>query len=172
MADAASSPSPFERIEEYKAVLDDTAQAANRRRTDNTLFVGLNTLFLTGLGLVASPQAGSWGAVLTLTIVTLIALPVNVFWRTSLTYWMKSLSVREEYIRSIEQEFRTRSSLSAGELPIGLYLYLRSKQVGRLNALRLERRLALFFLLIYPLATLLVAVLTWTLRTPLLPPFR
>ena len=44
MGAESQATNPFERIEEYKAVLEDTAQASNRRRTDNTLFVGLNTV--------------------------------------------------------------------------------------------------------------------------------
>jgi hypothetical protein len=165
--DNTSQPSnPFERIEEYKAVLEDTAQAANRRRTDSALYVGLNTLFLTGIGLFASPNIGSWETVLALAVVTSIAIPVNLMWYTSLTYWMRSLSARQEYIRSIEREFRTRSGSIQREMPVGLYLHL--GDVGQL--VRLERRFALFFALFYPVSVLALALVTYVLHNPTLPP--
>ena len=170
MDSASQAPDPFERIEEYKAVLEDTAQASNRRRTDNTLFVGLNTVFLTGIGLFASPHFGSWDTVIAVAMVTAIAIPVNVMWYRGLTYWMTSLGVREEYIRSIEKEFRKRSETASSELPIGLYLYLQSKNVGRKPSLKMDRRFALFFAIIYPVATACLAILTYVWQNPTPPP--
>jgi len=168
MDSASRAPNPFERIEEYKAVLEDTAQASNRRRTDNTLFVGLNTVFLTGIGLVVSPNFGSWDAVVAVAMVTAIAVPVNVMWYRGLAYWMTSLGVREEYIRSIEKEFRKRSATIESELPIGLYLYLQSENVGRMRSLKMDQRFALFFAVIYPVATACLAILTYVWEHPTL----
>ena len=40
----------FERIEEYKAILENHAEVSARRQRTNDIFVGLNTVFLTALG--------------------------------------------------------------------------------------------------------------------------
>jgi hypothetical protein len=169
MDTSSQPPHPFERIEEYKAVLEDTAQASNRRRTDNTLFVGLNTVFLTGIGLFASSRLASWDTVVAVAIVAIIAVPVNMMWYRGLAYWMKSLAEREEYIRSIERGFRARSGAASSDLPIGLYLHLQSKNVGRMPSLKMDQRFALFFALVYPLATLALAVTAYALQNPTWP---
>jgi hypothetical protein len=167
---ASQPPSPFERIEEYKAVLDDTAHAAERRRTSTTLYVGLNSLFLTGIGLYAAPHFGSWETVTSVAIVMIVALPVNIIWYAGLARWARNLTARMEYVRSIEQEFRARRGEVQGDPQIGLFLYLHSKNVGRLGTIRLEQRLALYFAFLYPIATVSLAIFAWVLQTPDLPP--
>ena len=130
----------------------------------------MNTVFLTGIGLFASPHFGTWDTVVAVAMVTAIAIPVNMMWHRGLAYWMKSLGVREAYIRSIEREIRKGRETTDGEPPIGLYLYLQRHNVGRMRSLKMDQRFALFFAIIYPVATACLAILTYVLQNPTLSP--
>jgi hypothetical protein len=177
----------FERIEEYKAVLDNLVQLSARRQNTNNVFVGLNTIFLTGLGiLLLSTRFTSWwiaGAALAL---TLAITPLNLTWRVAIIRYKRGINVRKEYLQEIEQEFRQRRAqtaqgpvglegkegvegTAAGAPPLGLFLKVRETTLHRHGNTELELRLVTYFLVLYPLITLVVGILTYLVSSRVIP---
>src|SRR5262249_55051965 len=96
----------FERIGEYTAVLENLVQLSLRRQNTNNFFVGLNTVFLTGLGvLLFSTRLASWWVVGATAAITLAILPLNATWRTAIKRYKVGISVRKVYLQEIEEEF-------------------------------------------------------------------
>ncbi len=168
----------FERIEEYKAVLENLVQLSARRQNTNNVFVGLNTVFLTGLGiLLLSTRFTSWWIVGAALAITLAIVPLNLTWRTSIIRYKRGINVRKDYLQEIEQEFRQRRAQvavgpvgTAGTPPLGLFLKVRETTLHRHGNTELELRLVTYFLVLYPLITLGVSVLTYLVSSQVIPP--
>jgi hypothetical protein len=109
MLPAKSLPATFERIEEYKVVVENTAQFASRRVTTNTVFVGFNTLFLAAIAtFLSSTHFDSWWLIAKIAVISLAITPVNMIWIRILKGYRIALEDRYEYIQTIEQEFQRR----------------------------------------------------------------
>jgi hypothetical protein len=166
-------PNIFERIEEYKAILENHAQLSARRQHVDDVFVGLNTIFLTALGfLLLQSHLDTWWVFVVVSTVTLIILPVNIIWRSALIRYGERLSVRCDYLREIEQEFRTRRGKVADEPEIGLFSRL--KETGlhhrKKSNTQLEVKLATYFICLYPIISLAVGILVYLVKAHLIPP--
>jgi hypothetical protein len=174
----------FERIEEYKAVLENLVQLSLRRQNTNNVFVGLNTVFLSGLGLLLlSTRFTSWWVVGATVVLTLAILPLNLNWRRSIWRYKAGINVRKEYLEEIETEFCERRGGTGagtgatgggafgqpGHPPLGLFLRIRDTPLKTHGNSELEVRLANYFLVLYPLITLLVALLTSLVTLQIIP---
>jgi hypothetical protein len=167
----ASSPEPFssgyELSEEYKAVLDDTAQMASRRLTENGLYTSLNSLLLAALGIYIPVNLVNWSGPITLAIVSMVALAINAVWLRTMRLYNRSLLVRYEYLREIEEEFPQQRGIEGNTRPVGLYRRLyESKGVSR----SLPGGLPQFFIILYPIATASAIVVSYLIQSGSLPP--
>src|SRR5262245_45774583 len=168
MAAPRGDPGPlvFERIGEYTAVLENLVQLSLRRQNTNNIFVGLNTVFLTGFGvLLFSTRLASWWVVGATAAITLAILPLNVTWRMAIKRYKVGISVRKVYLQEIEEEFRTRrgtAEMGSSASPLGLFLKIRdTSSLHQHGNTELEVRVATCFLLLYPIITILVGILTY-----------
>jgi hypothetical protein len=168
-----TEPNTFERIEEYRAILENHAQLSARRQHVNDLYVGLNTIFLTALGiLLLQSHLDTWWIFAVISTVTLIIMPINITWRAALLRYADRLSVRYEYLREVEQEFRTRRGKVADQPEVGLFLRL--KETGlhhhKKSNTQLEVQLAVYFICLYPVISLMVGILVYLVEAHLIPP--
>jgi len=154
-----SPPEPFERIEEYKLLVEALAQYGSRRLATNTVFVGFNTLFLAALAsLLSSTHFDSWWLVAKVAVIALVITPVNIIWIRMLITYRAGLKERYNYIQTIEQEFQRRRQEPYDK--IGLYSRLYSNPVKHYHTTS-ELALAWYFIILYPLILLVVAVTTY-----------
>lgn len=163
----------FERIEEYKAVLENVGQVSARRQGFNNVFVGINTVFLTGVGfLLLSTHLNSWWLVGALAAISLTVTPINFTWRQALLRYKNGLTEQYAYIRDIEKEFRRRHQEAYGDSNVGVYLRLdEQRRRPHSGNTRLEIRIATYFTALYPAITICVALVTYMTTNQLLPPF-
>jgi hypothetical protein len=189
-----SSGSPagaFERIGEYQAVLEDLGRLSARRQNLNDVFVAINSLFLTGLGvLLVMTRLDSWWLAEAVGLMALAITPINVIWRTAILRYKSEVTTHVYYLSSIEREFRQRREATAGrlsevrdpevkshkgrlpegEIQIGFYLYNDTRRRLHGGKSRLESRLADYFVGLFPGIALLVAVLTYLITNGIIPP--
>lgn len=170
----------FERIEEYTALLEQHDRLSSRRQNLNDVFVAINTIFLTAIGLLlVQSRLDSWWIVGSIGVITLAITPINAIWRTVIDRYKGEIKVHVEYLSAIEREFRRRREASEGpphdppyegEIPIGFYLYNSLRRRPHGGKARLEKRLANYFIVLYPLITLLVAAVTYLVIMGMIPP--
>jgi hypothetical protein len=161
----------FERPEEYKAILEHDAQLGARRQYTNGVYVGLNTVFLTALGvlLLQSHLDTRW-VVVVVGAITVIVLPINITWRVGLRRYERSLSFRYDYLREIEQEFRTRQGKGTHQSEIGLFSRIKEAGLNRPGNIQLEKQLATYFISLYPGILLVVGLAVYLIEVHLIPP--
>ena len=94
---------------------------------------------------------------------------MNLIWLATLRYYRYYARIRHQYLREIEQEFRDRALQSGSQRKIGIYL--RFEETGRRqgNSL-LETRLATYFLLLYPVLSLILIGLSYLAQAQIIPP--
>jgi hypothetical protein len=163
----------FERIEEYQAILENHAQLSARRQHVNDVYVSLNTIFLTALGiLLLQSHLDSWWIFVVVSTVTFIIMPINIAWRAALRRYGNRLAVRYDYLREIEQEFRTRRGKVANQPEVGLFLRLKETGLhqSKKSNTHIEMQLALYFIYLYPIISLVVGVLVYLVEAHLIPP--
>jgi hypothetical protein len=104
----------FERMGEYAALLQNTAAMSARRQNSNTLFITLNTVFLTGIGIfLYMADLRQWWpfftvAIITVAIIAVILLPLNIIWFVATRRYVNEATYFYDYLREIEDEFRRR----------------------------------------------------------------
>jgi hypothetical protein len=171
---SAKPASTFERMEEYKVVLEEHGRLSARRQNLN-VFVAINTIFLTAIGFVLfQSKLDSWWFVGAVTAIALAITPINLTWRTAIDRYKNEIRVHIEYLSAIEREFRHRreaseSGLREGELPIGFYLYNSVKRRPHGGKARIEKRLATYFITLYPVISIVTATLTYLVTNKLIP---
>jgi hypothetical protein len=146
-------PDIFERVEEYRAILEHQAQLSARRQHANDVYIGLNTIFLTALGvLLLQSHLNTWWVFAVVCAMTIIVLPINFTWRAALLRYETTLAEHFDYLREIEQEFRTRRGNVANQPEIGLIL--KRKDTHQKSNTQLEKQLATYFICLYPVISL------------------
>jgi hypothetical protein len=115
-------PAIFERIGEYQAVLASVDQLSLRRQNLTAVYMGLNALFLSALGIFISTHLNFtvWSTSVGVVIIAAAIAPLNWFWRRAIKLYDGFLTIRHDYLRSIEEEFRERRR-QAGLGAIGLF---------------------------------------------------
>jgi hypothetical protein len=170
----AAPVNTFERLEEYKAVLEQLGRLSARRQNLNDVFVAINTIFLTAIGfLLFQSKFDSWWLVGVVSAITLAIMPINLTWRLAIDRYKGEIKVHVEYLSSIEREFRRRREANEGmtqmdEIQIGFYLYNTVRRRAHSGKSRIEKRLANYFIILYPLISLAAAALTYLVSNGLI----
>lgn len=162
----------FERLEEYKAVLQNHAAIHARRQRVTTVFVSLNVVFLTAIGfLLVSSHLTSWWVVGAVAVINAAILPMNVIWYRILTRYQYNHAEYMRYLREIEAELAQRWGKPNGPGVIGIYRrvvdLVEFLQVG---TSQLERLLAIYFLLLYPAIIVVAGILVYLVNKRVIPP--
>lgn len=95
----------FERFEEYKLFVDDTARLSERRQTVSNIYVAVNSLLLTAIGLLIKELGarGLWVLLLPLPLVT-AGIAVSLWWRQLIRKYKKLVGLRIDTLREMEDE--------------------------------------------------------------------
>jgi len=166
-------PKIFERMEEYQAILEHHAQLSARRQHTNDVYIGLNTVFLTAIGLLLlQSHLDTWWIFAVVSAITIIVLPINVTWRLALLRYGKTIAARYDYLREIEQEFRTRRGNIAHQPQIGFFSRFKENGLQGKGNTELEIRLVTYFICLYPALSLVVGILVYLVETGLIPPLK
>ena len=166
----------YGRIEEYQAILEDTAGISGRRQNTNDLFVGLNVVFLTGIGfLLSTAHFTSWVLTITLALIFVFTYSLNRIWVRTLKDYSTLLGVRHRYIEDLEREFREERG---GDPKVGMILITGEKlyrgpdrKETKFGFGRLELQIARTLVLLYLAITILVAIATALVMYGFIPPF-
>lgn len=168
--DPTSSLGSFERIEVYKSVLANLGEYSARRQATTTVFVALNTVFLTGVGtLIVTTRADSWQLVVEIAAICFAVIPVNVIWAMALRRYMRGLDLRYQYIQALEAGFPQLPNEKAHGLISKLHVADAKGRYHHRHA-SLELVLAWYITCIYPLLALVVAAVTYLLTKGVIHP--
>ena len=164
-------PSIFDRMGVYQAILEHHAQLSTRRQHTNDVYIGLNTIFLTALGVVLlQSHLDTWWVFAVVSAMTIIILPINITWRVALLRYGRSIAFRHDYLREIEQEFRTRRGSVAHQPEIGLFLRFKDAGLHQKGNTQLEMQLATYFIFLYPFISLVVGILVYLITGHVISP--
>jgi hypothetical protein len=174
----------------YTALIADAANTSTRRQTVNNIYIGVNGIFLTGVGfLLISSHLDSWWIFAATTAVALAIAPLNRAWLQSLRYYERLLSARYKTMREIEikhqlterlldvqpsQQPTSHSSLVGQAAFTGSPLPYAGMNQERLSesfstSSLLEMSLPRYFLWLYPIIALASALLVFLTTQHLLP---
>jgi len=175
-------------FEHYRLATEDTGRVFDRRERSKDVFIGLNTLLITGVGLLVSQslQTASWYLPLVLAGIAVVATYINLTWLQQHNSYLGLISLRVAYLQALEE--RLQSLVDLGEIDTGRYSkryaakpttvgVLKTEQLtfyqtrARIGSSRLDRRLILIFLLAYPTITIFVAVVVYLVQGGLIPAF-
>ena len=141
----------FDKFEEYKLFVGDTARFTERRQTVSNIYVGVNSLLLAAIGLLIKDLGARclWTLVLPLPLIT-AGIAVSLWWRQLIRKYKKLVGLRISTLREMEDEMPESVKMYHGEDK----LYPRDKDgkmiPGKgLNFSDLEARLPLLFVVLY-----------------------
>lgn len=162
----------FERIEEYKAILEHQAQLSTRRQHANDVYIGLNTIFLTALGaFLLQSHLDTWWVLAVVCAITIIVQPVNITWWKALHLYERNIADHFEYLREIEQEFWMRRNNAVKQSSeVGLFLKRKKASQPQKSNTQLEMWLAFYFVCLYPVIALIVGILIYSIKAHIIPP--
>ncbi len=173
------------RFEEYNNVIEQTAKLSDRRQTINDIFVGINSLFLTGLGyLFTTLQLTNWYPTALFGAVAVLATLMNVTWRRLNENYRILIEKRLGYARQIESGLQSFGLLADSHLADGkkmptfgvlhqedsLYGSETEKPRIRFGFSVLEQGLIRVFRYSYLVLVAIVAGLTYAISNGYLPP--
>jgi hypothetical protein len=154
-----------ERIEAYKILIENLERLAARRQAVNGVFVTLNTIFLTAIGVLISTHLdwlNSWSGPVALLVIAVAITPLNVAWLLTLGRYAQGNQIRYTLLEKIETRFPP-------EAGIGLYQQLKEEGLGAYYNTRPDRFLAAYFVFFYLVACLLAAVLAALVQQGVIP---
>ena len=95
----------FEKFEEYKLFVDDTARLSERRQTVSNIYVAVNTLLLAAIGLLIKDLGARdlWTLLLPLPLIT-AGIAVSLWWRQLIRKYKKLVGLRIDALREMEDE--------------------------------------------------------------------
>ena len=141
----------FEKFEEYRLFVDDTARLSERRQTVSNIYVAVNSLLLAAIGLLIKELGarGSWTLLLPLPLI-MAGIAVSLWWRQLIRKYKKLVGLRIDTLRKMEDEM----SESVKMYHVEDKLYPRDKNgkmiPGKgLNFSDLEARLPMLFVVLY-----------------------
>jgi hypothetical protein len=93
----------FEKFEEYKLFVDDTARLSERRQTVSNIYVAVNSLLLVAIGLLIKELGarGLWTLLLPLPLIT-AGIAVSLWWRQLIRKYKKLVGLRIDELREME----------------------------------------------------------------------
>jgi hypothetical protein len=166
---------------EYVAVMEDASSTSTRRQTTSDIFVGLNALFVTGVGILTlASHFDSWWLAIETGVIAISVFPLNYTWFAALRNYQDLLGIRYKYLLDIETSNPTLFNGFKMNGPGGIHTQLsalRDYKKGRKGyktsrAAEIEKRLAIYFLFLYPTITVIVAASTWLVLLGLIPPIQ
>jgi hypothetical protein len=167
------------RYNEYAAIFENTAKLSDRRQTVNDLFVGINSLILTALGLLfVTSHLKTWWTASAFAVVTLFTFGANVIWLKLINRYKNLINLRISYMEGLENAIHQLGRFDEISVPVqigeekqviqatfGIHsleaktaLYSNAPKVG---FTQIERNLIYYFMLIYVGFTAIVALLTY-----------
>ncbi|VVB64875.1 Uncharacterised protein [uncultured archaeon] len=92
-------------LEEYKFFIDDTARFSERRQTISNIYMAVNSLLLTAIGLVVKDLAiqSYWNLFLTIPLV-LAGIAVSLWWSQLIYRYKELVRFRIKVLRKMEDE--------------------------------------------------------------------
>ncbi|HKD75712.1 MAG TPA: hypothetical protein VKB76_09465 [Ktedonobacterales bacterium] len=173
-------------VEEYKAILDNTAKLSDRRQTTNDVFVGLNSLILTALGFFfVSTKLSSWWATSIFATIAIFMSVINGIWLRLNARYRDLVGIRISYLTAIEGKlasaFQTKEVTvldakgkpqkevvqGVHQLENRTFLYKGGAKIGFSS---LERALIWVFIGTYYVLAAAVATLTYLIANNIVPP--
>jgi fatty acid desaturase len=174
-------------VEEYKAILDNTARLSDRRQTTNDVFVGLNSLILTALGFFfVSTKLSSWWTTAVFATIAIFTTVINSIWLRLNGRYRDLVGIRISYLTALENKLVNDKILQEKSVT---FIDSRGKQtttVAGVHVLEnstnlyrggpksgfssLERALIWVFMGTYYLLAVVVAALTYLVLNHFLPP--
>jgi hypothetical protein len=155
-----------ERIEAYKILIENLERLAARRQSVNGVFVALNTVFLTAIGVLISTHLdsfNSWSGPIALAIIAVAITPLNVAWLLTLDRYAKGNQIRYDLLEKIEADFPPKAGMS-------LYKTLNDKRLGAYYNIRPDRFLAAYFVCFYVVICAAATILTVLVQHLAIPP--
>jgi hypothetical protein len=134
----------------YAATLQYIESVSSRRQTVNSIYLSINVALLTGLGYLAIvSHLRSWWVVGFAAFLTLAVLPINLYWLLALRTYRKVLGPAQDGLVVLEQSPEIGVKIRGGHFAHGV------------STTSNEMALARYFLVIYPLSTVAMAVLVF-----------
>lgn len=106
-------PAPNEHLaeqllfQEYALVVDETAKLSDRRQTVNDIYIGLNVLFLTAMGVAfVSSHLQSWWVTAICGLIAVFTTLFNTFWYRTVNRYQNLVRARYRYLRGIERKMQ------------------------------------------------------------------
>jgi len=95
----------FNKFEEYKLFVDDTARFTERRQTVSNIYVGVNSLLLAAIGLLIKELGtrGLWTLLLPLPLIV-AGIAISLWWRQIIHKYKKLVGLRIDTLREMEDE--------------------------------------------------------------------
>ncbi len=141
----------FNKLEEYKLFVEDTARFSERRQTISNIYVGVNSLLLLAIGLWATNLGGRSMLALLLPLPLVAAgISVCIWWRQLIGKYKKLVGFRIDRLREMEDQMPDSAKMYQAEDEI----YPRDsggKMIPGegLNFADLEKRLPWLFMALY-----------------------
>ncbi len=134
----------------YAATLQYIESVSSRRQTVNSIYLSINVALLTGLGYLALvSHLRNWWVVGFAAFLTLAVLPINLYWLSALRTYREVLRPAQNGLAVLEQSPEIGIKVRGGHFAHGL------------STASNEMALARYFLVIYPVSAVAIAVLVF-----------
>jgi hypothetical protein len=148
-SDASRPVPPPEVLEEYKFIAESLANTTERRQRTNDVYVGVNALFLSGIGfLLAASHFDSWRTAIEVGAITAVIAPLNGTWCSAVAFYGRAIVTHVQCLVELEGKYQFAADLSTR-------LQSSYPRFGR------SRAVAYYFLGLYPAIAVAVVVLTY-----------
>jgi hypothetical protein len=91
------------KFEEYKLFVEDTARFTERRQTITNIYVAVNSILLTGIGLLLDGGLQNWVTPLTVLLLLFAGIFVCAFWSQLIRKYKELVKFRIQMLREIEE---------------------------------------------------------------------
>jgi hypothetical protein len=156
------------RIASYKIVVENLERFAARRQSANNVFVTLNSVFLTAIGVFISTHLSSlnsWSGTIALLVIAIAITPLNALWLFALNRYVRGDQARYAYLEALEEGFPK-------EIGVGLYHTLRENKQHPSFLPRPEQYVAVYFTVFYVVIVIAAALLALLIQLAVLPAVR
>ena len=158
----------FNKFEEYKLFIDDTARLSDRRQLISNIYLTVNSLLLAAIGIIVKDLGikGSWLLLLPLPLI-ISGIAVCIFWRQLILRYKKLIKIRMEALYDMEDAAEMEGSSMIYHEESRIYErdaqgQVRERKVKAFSDL--ELRLPVLFIVLYTLFGIgLIAALIYPL---------
>ncbi len=95
----------FEKFEEYKLFVDDTARLSDRSQTVSSIYVAVNSILLAAIGLLIKELGAQvlWTLLLPLPLIT-AGIAISLWWSQLIRKYKKLVGLRIDSLRDMEDK--------------------------------------------------------------------